>query len=148
MFFFWNSLAFLMIQQMLAIWSLVLLAFLKPAWTYESSWFMYFWSLAWRMLRVTLLACKMSAIVQQFEHYLALPFFGIGMKTNIFQSCGHCWVFQICCFIECSTFTASSFRIWGSSTGIPPPPLALFVVMLPISGFVIACFQGANFFFF
>ena len=33
--------------------------------------------------------------------------------------------------IECSTFTASSFRIWNSSTGIPPPPLALFVMMLP-----------------
>ena len=28
------------------------------------------------------------------------------------------------------TFTASSFRIWNSSTGIPSPPLALFVVML------------------
>ena len=24
----------------------------------------------------------MSAIVQQFEHFLALPFFGIGMKTD------------------------------------------------------------------
>ena len=34
-------------------------------------------------------------------------------------------------FAECSTFTASSFRIWNSSTGIPSPPLALFVVMLP-----------------
>ena len=33
--------------------------------------------------------------------------------------------------IECSTFTASSFRIWNSSTGIPSPPLALFVLMLP-----------------
>ena len=32
--------------------------------------------------------------------------------------------------IECSTFTASSFRIWNSSTGILSPPLALFVVML------------------
>ena len=31
--FFWNSLAFLMVQQMLAIWSLVPLPFLKPAWT-------------------------------------------------------------------------------------------------------------------
>ena len=39
--------------------------------------------------------------------------------------------FQICWHIECSTFTASSFRIWNSSTGIPSPPLALFVVMLP-----------------
>ena len=31
----------------------------------------------------------------------------------------------------CSTFTTSSFRTWNSSTGIPSPPLALFVVMLP-----------------
>ena len=38
--------------------------------------------------------------------------------------------FQIFWHIECSTFTASSFRIWNSSTGIPSPPLALFVVML------------------
>jgi len=52
------------------------------------------------------------------------------MKTDLFQSCGHCWVFQICWHIECSTFTASSFRIWNSSTGILSPPLALFVVML------------------
>ena len=28
------------------------------------------------------------------------------MKTDLFQSCGHCWVFQICWHIECSTFTA------------------------------------------
>ena len=39
--------------------------------------------------------------------------------------------FQICWHIEWSTFTASSFRIWNSSTGIPSPPLALFVGMLP-----------------
>ena len=52
------------------------------------------------------------------------------MKVDLFQSCGHCWVFQICYHTECSTFTASSFRIWNSSTGIPSPPLALFVVML------------------
>ena len=52
------------------------------------------------------------------------------MKTDLFQSCGHCWVFQICWHIECSPFTAASFRIWNSSTGIPSPPLALFVVML------------------
>ena len=46
--FFWNSLAFLMIQQMLAIWSLVPLPFLNSAWTSGSSWFTYCWSLAWR----------------------------------------------------------------------------------------------------
>ena len=54
----------------------------------------------------------------------------MGMKTDLFQSFGHCRVFQICWHIECSTFTASSFKIWNSWTGIPSPPLALFVVML------------------
>ena len=57
-------------------------------------------------------------------------FFGIGRKTDLFQSCGHCWVFHICWHISCSTFTALSFRIWNSSTRIPSPPPALFVVML------------------
>ena len=52
------------------------------------------------------------------------------MKTDLFQCCGQWWVFQICWQIECSTFTASSFRIWNSSTGISSPPLALFIVML------------------
>ena len=82
-------------------------------------------------LHFTLLAYEMSAIVWYFEHSLALPFFGIGIKTDLFQSCGHCWGFQICWHIECSTFTRSSFRIWNSSTGIPSPPLALFIVLLP-----------------
>ena len=52
------------------------------------------------------------------------------MKTDLFQSCVHGWVFQICLHFECSTSTASSFRIWNSSTGVPAPPLALFIVML------------------
>ena len=63
--------------------------------------------------------------------FFGIVLFGIGMKTDFFQSCGHCWVFQICWYIECSTFTASFFRTWNSSAGIPSPPLALFVVMLP-----------------
>ena len=56
--------------------------------------------------------------LENFEHYFASvwdecrcavvwAFFGIGMKTDLFQSCGHCWVFQICWHIECSTLTAS-----------------------------------------
>ena len=53
------------------------------------------------------------------------------MKTDIFQFCGHCWVFQMFWHVECSTFTASSFRTRNSATGIPSSPLALFVVMLP-----------------
>ena len=77
-------------------------------------------------MSITLLACEMSAIVWQFEHYLVLPFFDIRMKPDLFQSCDHCWVFQICWHIECSTLTASSFKIW-----IPSPPLVLFIGMLP-----------------
>ena len=69
--------------------------------------------------------------LENFEHYfasvwnecncavvecsLALPFLGIGRKTYLFQSCGHCWIFQICWHIECNTLTAPSFRIWNSS---------------------------------
>ena len=125
--FFWNSLAFSVIQWMLAILSLVPLPFLNPAWTSRCSWFTDCWNLTWRILSISLLPCEMSAIVCLFEHSLALPFFGIGMKTDLFQSCGHCWVFQICWHTDWSTFTTSSFRIWNSSTGIPSPPLALFV---------------------
>ena len=51
----------------------------------------------------TLLACEMSIIA----HSLALLFFGIGMKTELFQSCGLCWVFQICWHMEGSTLTTS-----------------------------------------
>ena len=129
--FFWNSLAFLMIQWMLAIWSLVPLPFLNPGWTSGSSQFTYCWNLAWRSLSITLLVCEMSAIVWEFEYSLALPFFRIGMKTNLFQSCGHCWVFQICWHIECSAFTESYFSIGNSLAEIPSLPLALSVVMLP-----------------
>ena len=31
-------------------------------------WFTYCWSLAWRILSITLLACEVSATVRQFEH--------------------------------------------------------------------------------
>ena len=50
-----------MIQQMLAIWSLVPLPFLKPAWTSGSSRFTYCWSLAWRISSITLLECAAAA---------------------------------------------------------------------------------------
>ena len=61
---------------------LVPLPFLNTVCSSGSFWFMYCWSLAWRILSITLLACEMSAIVLQFEYSLALPFFGIGMKLT------------------------------------------------------------------
>ncbi|MES8373867.1 hypothetical protein U6N87_12920, partial [Cutibacterium acnes] len=62
-------------------------------------------------LSINLLTCELRMFVWWLEHSLALPFFGIGMKTDLLQSCGHCSVFQIYWRIEVSIFTASSFRI-------------------------------------
>ena len=45
---------------MLAVWSLVPLPFLNPAWTSGSSQFTYCWSLDWRILSITLLACEIK----------------------------------------------------------------------------------------
>ena len=96
---------------------------------YKSS--LYIWKFSVHiLLNLTLLACEMSTTVQWFEYSLALPFFGIGMKIDLFQSCGHCWVFQICWYVLCSTLTVSSSRIWNSSAGILLPPLALFIAIL------------------
>ena len=118
-----------MIQWMLAIWSLVPLPFLKS-------------SLNIRKFTVYKL---LKPGLENFEHCFASMWdkcscavvgtffgfaFGIEMKTDLFQSCGHCWVFQICWHIGRRTWTVSSFRIWNSSTGIPSPPLVLFVLML------------------
>ena len=58
-------------------------AFSKSSLNIWSSQFTYCWSLPQRILSITLLVCEMSAIVWQFEHSLALPFFGIGMKTDL-----------------------------------------------------------------
>ena len=73
--------------------------------------------------------------LENFEHYFATvwdecncavvwTFFGTPCLWDWNENwplpvLGHCWVFQIHWHIECSTFTASSFRIWNSSTGIP-----------------------------
>ena len=102
---------FSMIQQRLAIWSLVPLHFLNPPWTD-----------IWKFMVHVLL----KPGLENFEHSFASmwneyncavvwTFFGIAFLWDwnenwAFQSCGHCWVFQICWHVECSTFTASSFR--------------------------------------
>ena len=129
--FFWNSLAFSVIQWMLATWFLVPLSFLNPTCVFGSSRFTYCWSLAWRILSITLLVCEMSEILcsslnilwhcpsLQLEWKLT---FSSPVATDGFSKYWH---------TECSTLTASSFRIWNSSAGIPSPPLTLFTVMLP-----------------
>ena len=48
---------------------------------------MYCCSLARKILSIILLTCEMIAILGELEQSLALPFFVIGMKTDLFQSC-------------------------------------------------------------
>ena len=132
--FVWNSLAFSMIHEILAIWSPIPLPFLNPLFTSGSSRVTYFWILAWRILSITMVPwneCN-CAVVWAF---LSIALLWDWNENWTFQFCGHCWVFQICWHIECITLTASSFRIWNSSARILSPPLALFVVMLPKAHF-------------
>ena len=128
--FFWNFLTFSMIQWILANIS-GFSAFSKSR--------LYIWKFSVHVL--------LEPNLKDFEHYLAsmwneyncvigYTFFGIAFLWDWnenwpFQSYGQCWVIQICCHIESSTFTASYFRILNNSVGIPSLPLALFIVMLP-----------------
>ena len=129
--FFWNSLAFSMIQEMLAIWSLLPLPFLKSS--------LNIWKFSVHVL--------LKPVLENFEHYFASMWdecncavvwtiFGIVFLWNWNQN----WPFsvlwpllnfQVCSHMECSTLTASSLRPWNCSVGIPSPPLALFIVMFP-----------------
>jgi len=120
---FWNSLAFssnlisgssAFSKTSLNIWKLMVHVMLKPGLENFEHYFTSVWD-----------ECN-CAVVWTF---FGIAFLWFGMKTDLFQSCGHCWIFQICWHVDCSTFIASSFRIWNSSTGIPS--LALFVLMLP-----------------
>ena len=123
--FFWNSLGFTMIQRMLAVWPLILLPFLKPAWTSGSSQFIYCWSLAWRVLSII------------YEHVRGAQLCGSLSILWYRLSLGLEWKLTFSSPVapaEFSKFAAAlseHHRIWNSSTGIPSPSLGLFVVMLP-----------------
>ena len=129
--FFWNSLAFSMIQWMLAIWSLVPLPFLNPDW-------MDIWKFLVRIMlkpsrqdfKQDLTSMGDECNFRWLAHSLVLPFLGIGMRIDLFQSSGHCWVIQIYWHNECKTLMASSFRDLNSSAGISSHPLALLTALL------------------
>ena len=130
--FFWKSLAFSMIQVSIGnlisssstpikfslnIWKFSVHILLKPSLkdfehNFANMWNEHDCMLVWRLFGIALLWCW-------YEWKL------------IFSSPGNCSVFQICQHIECSTLTASSFRICNSLAAIPSPSLALFIVMLP-----------------
>ena len=115
-----------MIQQTLAIWSLVTLPFLNPAYTSGSSWFTYCWSLAWRILSITLLACEMRQVYRSWnilwdwnENWHFLVLWPLLSFSNLLA------------YLKYSTLTTSSFRILNSLDGISSFPLALFIVIFP-----------------
>ena len=81
--------------------------------------------------------------LENFEHYFAgmwnecscvavWTFFGIGIKTDLFQSCGHCWIFQICWHTEWSTFTVPTFRIWNSWNSITSTSFFVWYFLRPV----------------
>ena len=127
--FFWNPLAFSMIQRMLAIWSLVPLPFLKPA---------CFWNFTVHVL--------LKPGLENFEHYftnvwdecncaVVWAFFGIAFLWHWDEN----WLFPTVVTAEFSKFVyilsaaLSQHHPLGFeiATGIPSPPLTLFIVMLP-----------------
>ena len=102
---------------------------------------LYIWKFLFHIL--------LSPSLKDFEHYPALiwnecsctvvwAYFGVAFLWDWNEN----WPFpvpwpllsfHIYWHIECSTSTASSFRTLNTWAGIPPPPLALFVVMLSVS---------------
>ena len=119
-----------MIQQMLAIWSPVPLPFLNPAWTSGSSWFI-------QLLKPGL---------ENFEHCFAIvwdeyncavvwAFFGIAFLWDWNENWPFPVLWQLLSFPNLLAhwvqhFHSIIFQDWNNSTGIPSPPLALFLVML------------------
>ena len=79
--FFWNSFSFF--YDPVDVGNLISgsSAFSKSTLNIWKFTVMYYGTLAWRILSISLLACEMSASVQQFEQSFALPLFGIGIKT-------------------------------------------------------------------
>ena len=110
--FFWNSPCSLHNPVNVGNLISVPLSFLNPAWTSRSSLFTWCWSLACKIFSMTLLTWEMSAIIWWLAHSLALHFLGIGMRIDLFRSCGHCWVFQICWCNECKPWWHSPLDIW------------------------------------
>ena len=77
---------FLMIQRMLAIWSLVPLLFLNPAWTSGSSQFTYCWSLAWRIFEHYL-----ASVWDEYNCVVVWTFFGIAFLRDWNEN----WLFPV-----------------------------------------------------
>ena len=126
---FWNSLAFPMIQRMLAIWSLS--AFSKSSLNIWKFTFQVLW-----MPCLEIFERYFASVWYECNCAVVWTLFGFAFLWDWNEN----WPFPVlwpllsfpnCWHIECSTSTASSFKIWNSSTGIPSPLLALFIVIFP-----------------
>ena len=98
--------------------------------------------------------------LKNFEHYFASlwdeyncavvwTFFGIAFHWDWNENWPFLVLWPLLSFpnllhIKCSTFTASSFRIWNSSAEIPSPPLPLFIVMLPKAHLTLPSWNTGN----
>ena len=127
--FFWNSLAFSMIQRMLAIWSLVRLPFLNPTWTLKvlssravEAWLGEFWASLYYHVRWVRLCGSLNILL----HCLSLGLewkltFSSPMATAEFSK-----------FADMLSETLSQHHLLGFEiTQLEFHHLALFVVMLP-----------------
>ena len=117
-----------MIQQMLAIWCLVPLPFLNPPCTSGSSWFTYCWSLAQKIFERNL-----ASMWNESNCSVVWTFFGFAVIWNYNENCPFPVLWLLLNFPNLLTYWVQHFhsRTWNNSTGIPSPPLGLFVVMLP-----------------
>ena len=128
---FWNSLVFLMVQQMLAIWSLVPLPFLKPAWTSGSSRFMYSWRLAWNFEHY------FTSVWDECNCVVVWAFFSIAFLWHWNENWSFPVLWPLLSFPNLLEYWVQHFYsiifqdLKFNSTGIPSPPLALFIVILP-----------------
>ena len=129
--FFWNSLAFSIIQQMMTIWYLIPLLPQNPACTCESSWFTYCFGLIWRILSIPLLVYEMNIIVWFFDILWHSHSSGLKWKLTFSSPVATAGFSIFANSVECSTLTALSFTILNNSTVIPSHALGLFIVMLP-----------------
>ena len=74
---------FFYVEWMLAIWSLVPFPFLSPAWTSGISWFMYCWSLARKILSITLLVCEIEQLRSNLSILWHCPSLGLEWKLTL-----------------------------------------------------------------
>ena len=104
---------FSVIQWMLAIWSLVPFLFLNWPWTSGRSWFTYCWSLACKILSMTLLAWGIVQLPNGQHNLWYYP----SWEWDEYWPFPVLWPLlglPICWHIEGNTLTASSFRVLSS----------------------------------